>query len=104
MIVQSKTLDWQSFDDFKVINFQLFTVITQPPTADETFESFCDCKAFFKEYKCVHSLGMDVRLGYVQICDKDKASAIAKMKSLVPIGKKNKRGRPKVAGKPLLID
>ena len=49
---------------------------------------------------------MDFRLGYVKISDKDiaKDSAIAKMKSLVPIGKKNKRGRPKIAGKPLLID
>ena len=39
-IIINYTLDWKSFDDFKVINFQLFTVIIQPPTADETFAIF----------------------------------------------------------------
>lgn len=104
MISETKSLNWKSFDEFRVINFRLHVVTTQPSRVGEEYSSFCDCVSFFKNYKCVHSLGMAVRLGYVIVVDKDKKTAINKMKSMVSIGKKNKRGRPKLAGKPLLID
>lgn len=104
IIQKVKNLQWLTFDEFRVINFQIHSVTTEQPTGTHEYTSFCDCVLFFKNYKCVHSLGMAVRLGYVNIVESDKEAAIDKMKSMVSIGTKNKRGRPKIAGKPLLID
>lgn len=105
MITDVKSLKWKTFDEFKVTNFQLYKVTTKLPSGMDAHNcSYCDCVTFFKDYKCVHSLGMAVRLGYVKISTKNKELAVAKIKSLIPIEKKNKRGRPKIAGKPLLVD
>ncbi len=58
-------------------------------------EGRCSCPSFFKTFLCKHIIGLAIRLKYV------KPPPEAKQ---IPIGEKRKRGRPKKAGKALLID
>lgn len=101
IINQIKECEWKTFDDFRRGNFKAHNV-----TIDKTepLTSFCCCRSFFKDFKCVHALGMKIRLGYAKVSQDIKNKSIDKLKSTVPIGKKLKRGRPKKPARALIVD
>lgn len=104
LVKKIKNRSWKSFQEFKKINFEACCVTVDAPRDNENYSSFCDCRTFFKDYKCVHSLGIAMKKGYLIMPPTLKALALEQVKKKVPIESKGKRGRRKKAVKPLLID
>lgn len=87
--------EWNSFEDFKVKNFQSnYVIFPAPLTKHNWQEGVCDCSSFFKLYMCEHVLGISLRMKFVVAPDEAKA---------LPLGQKRKRGRPARAKAALVI-
>lgn len=90
-----QTGDWNSFDEFKKINFQSNHVsFPKPLTRTNWIDGRCDCSDFFKIYTCVHILGIALRMKFIIAPDEAKA---------LPLGQKRKRGRPALAKAALVV-
>lgn len=87
--------EWNTFDEFKLKNFQFYNVnFPNPLTKNTWHEGICDCSDFFKKYMCVHILGISLRMKFVIAPDEAKA---------LPLGQKRKRGRPALAKAALVL-
>ena len=91
-IEKYKTQKWTSFDQFKDLQFGIWKA-TLSDNASEWQQGICNCPSFFKEYICKHIVGMAIRLKF---CRPPSAAKD------IPLGEKQKRGRPRKATKALL--
>lgn len=75
---------WDTFDDFKKINFSVWVI-------EKKYDDFvCSCPSFIKNCKCKHVL----RLKMVNVPQEAKT---------IPLGNKRERGRPAKAKKALIV-
>ena len=84
---------WSSFQDY--INWRYSAWVVRI-NVDNWREATCTCPNFLKNYICKHSLGMAIHLKALNCV----VPAIAKN---IPIGQKRRRGRPKLARPPLIV-
>lgn len=89
-IKKHQLMKWETFDEFRKVNFSLYRINIQTPTTSTYFPSLCSCKNFFKNYHCEHSLGMLLKLKLVNVPRKYA-------RRLAQIEPRKKRGRPKKA-------
>lgn len=87
---EESTKHWKDFDEFQRINYGTWKIGINKKTS----QSECSCPYFMKHLICKHSLGMQIRLKFVD------PPAAAKS---IPMGQKRKRGRPSKAKKALLV-
>lgn len=97
LIQQINKKRWSTFDEFKITNFSACRVVVEPPTFNSELDSYCNCREYFKNYKCNHSLGFQLHLGYRGISDAARKIITLKKKSNIVIGRKKSKGRPKKA-------
>lgn len=87
--------DWNSFDEFKTINFKYYNVsFAKPFTKNNWHDGKCDCATFFKTYTCEHVIGISLRMKFIKAPDEAK---------VIPLGQKRKRGRPAKAKGALVV-
>jgi hypothetical protein len=84
-------LSWKSFEDYRKATTEVWKITELDP--NDALSAVCTCKQGMKEYYCKHSLGIAIRLGFVEV------PAAAKD---IPPGEKRKRGHPKQARKALI--
>lgn len=99
-----KTLNWNSFNKFKDCNFELCKVSTHDPEdALNLIPTTCTCTRFYKDFKCNHALGVEIRLKQFVVSHELKSAAKTKVESTVPLpAKKRGPGRPKNAAPALM--
>lgn len=98
MIRDIKDLNFNTFDEFKQKNFRAHKVIIHRPIEEPAAFGLCTCKDFFKNFKCVHVLGIAIRMKDFEVSPDLKQKAKQQFESSVPLpGKKRKAGRPKNA-------
>lgn len=90
-----KSLNWNTFDKFKQTNFELLKVCVLD---DSVVTGTCTCRDFYKNFKCMHSLGLAIRMKKFIVARPLKLKAKEKIESTVPLpAKKRGPGRPKNA-------
>lgn len=89
-IKKHKLMKWETFDEFRNVNFSVYRVNIQTPTTSTYFPSLCSCKNFFKNFHCEHSLGMLLKFKLINVPQKYA-------RKLTQIEPRKKRGRPKKA-------
>lgn len=98
MIRTIKEINYNSFEKFKENNFRAYKVIINDPIDTQKSLGFCTCKCFFKNFKCIHTLGVAIRMGDYIVSSQVKQKAKQEIESKVPMpGKKRTSGRPKNA-------
>ena len=87
-IEKKRKLSWQSFDDYYKSTWILQTYLDRTDWRN----SFCNCVAFQKNYKCIHVIGLAYRYKLIDIPQEAKN---------IQIGQKRRKGRPKKQKKAL---
>lgn len=93
-----KRLRYETFDEFKEMNFKACKVTITEPYENHRALGECNCKDFFKLYKCVHVPSTLIRLRHYKVSDEVKDLAKEKFEANIPLpgqGRKRKRGAPK---------
>jgi hypothetical protein len=98
-----KSLNWINFTKFKKVNFMLHKVTTIESKEFQTTPAYCTCRGFYKNFKCVHSLGAAIRMNLLEVPRGLKEKAKKKVEEEIQLpAKKRGPGRPKNIGKALM--
>ena len=79
-------LGWKTFDMYVKCRTLMWKVEF---CATDLWKTTCSCPVFANEYACKHSMGVAVRLNYMDV---------PATSTVIPIGQKRKRGRPVTVG------
>lgn len=104
-IIQNiKAINYKTFDSFARSNFEAYDISIFTPIDDATTViGTCSCKEFFKNFKCLHIIGIAIRSKAFYVETKLKKAAKEKFESNCPLpGGKRSVGRPKNATKALM--
>lgn len=105
MIRNVKMMNYNNFEKFKEVNFSVLKIQTNEKHESSTIPAMCNCRNFYKSFKCVHALGTAIRLKKFVVERKLKVEAKKKVESAVPMpAKKRGPGRPKNATRALMKD
>lgn len=80
-----KEMNYTSFDSFKQKNFRAVKVIIHRPIEEQRSFGICTCKAFFKNFKCIHTLGIAIRMGDYHVSADVKQKAKQQFESSIPL-------------------
>lgn len=96
MVRDIKQLNFDSFEKFKEKNFRAYKTVIFPPNQQDRSLGVCTCVSFYKNFKCVHIVGLAIQTKNLTIDRSVKEKAKEEYEASIPLpGKKRSVGRPK---------